>query len=90
MQGGGVGALVGQVAPLTVARSAPWSGAARGSAVAHADLTELLIDLETLLTQLFHFLLNKNRGGGRKWSWHLGLITLMWHLNTHIHIHTHR
>lgn len=91
VQGGRVGALIGQVAPLAVACCATaWSGATRGSAVAHADLTELLVDLETLLTQLLHFLLNRNREG-RKWSWGLGFIAHIQRMNTHksLPVHEH-
>lgn len=59
-----VAALVRQVAflPLGAGAAAP----AGGRAVAHPDLTKLLVDLETLHAQLLHLL--KGRKGGERVS----------------------
>lgn len=59
MEVGGVAALVCQVALLPV----PGAGApdpTRGGTVPHPDLTELLVNLQPLQTQLLHFLLDRS------------------------------
>ena len=72
----GVAALVRQVALLPVAARAP--GASGRGAVAHADLTQLLVYLEALQAELLHFLPErkkreterKERKRGMLWTCH--------------------